>query len=108
MIATGCAGADAVAGDRRLMIASLFIVSRRAEVPTFAYQLCALDAGFRSVSEAKDVLDRLASVGVLVRSSANFSTMNKVPVAARGDSDCYRISREGVRILRTAYRAFPR
>lgn len=108
MIATGCAGADAVAGDRRLLVASLFILSRRAEVPTFAYQLCAMDAGFGSVSEARDALDRLTTAGVLVKSPASFSAMRRLPMSARGDSYCYRISSEGVRILRTAYRAFPR
>jgi len=106
--ATGCREADIVAGDRKLMMASLFILSRRPEVPTFAYQLCAFDAAFEDNDDAKATLDRLVKMGILIKSYANFGIMMKMPMATRGDTECYRPLDNGVRILRAAYRSYRR
>jgi len=104
--ATGCWQADAMAGDRRMMLAALFIVSRRPNVPTFAYQLKSYDLAFPDVATAKQSLNKLSSIGVVDKRFAGSSVMRAVPAPFRGDSECYHITEEGLRILRVAYLSY--
>lgn len=103
---TGCWQADAMAGDRKMMLAALFIVSRRHDVPTFAYQLKSYDIAFPDVATAKKSLNKLSSIGVLDKRFAGTSVMRAVPAPFRGDPECYHITAEGMRILRVAYLSY--
>lgn len=104
---SGIPEADFVARDRKLMLASMFVLSRRTEVPTFAYQLSAFDEiAFPDVSESRKALDALARVGVLEKRTVNRLVMAQLPAKVRGDADGYYLTDAGVRVLRVAYRSY--
>lgn len=106
-VTSGYHEADLVARDRKLMLASMFVLSRRPEVPTFAYQLSAFDeVAFSEVADAKEALELLHRVGVLEKRRVGRATIAQLPVKHRDDADGYHLSDAGIRILRVAYRSY--
>lgn len=106
-VSSGLGEADFVAGDRKLMIAAMFVLSRRPEVPTFAYQLSAFDkVVFSDVAVARNALNELARVGVLDKRRATKHVMAQIPASMRSDADAYHLTDAGVRVLRVAYRSY--
>lgn len=103
---TGDFTADAIASDRCLMTAAMFILSRRDQVPTFAYQLAMNDTvAFATIGDAKQALEELSRMGVVAKRYVNKMVASQIPVAARGDVEGYYMTDEGLRLIRIAYRA---
>lgn len=103
---TGDHLADAISSDRKMMTAVMFILSRRDMVPTYAYQLAASDSVvFASIDDAKQALEVLSRMGILMKRHVNKMVVSQMPVAARGDTEGYYMTDEGLRVTRIAYRA---
>jgi len=103
---TGDPVADVIASERSLMTAAMFILSRRDHVPTFAYQLAMNDTvAFATIGDAKRALEELSRLGVVAKRYVNKMVASQIPVAARGDTEGYYMTDEGLRAIRIAYRA---
>lgn len=103
---TGDPVADAIVSDRSLMVAAMFILSRREHVPTFAYQLAVNDTlAFATIGDAKRALEELLRLGVVAKRHVNKMVALQIPVATRGDTEGYYMTDEGLRVIRISYRA---
>jgi len=104
---TGISESNAIASDRRLMLAVMFVSSRKQYVPTFAHQLASFDVNaFAESGSAKNALETLVRLGVLTKTTVNRNVLAQMPMRFRGEPHGYLLSEEGSEILRSAYAAY--
>lgn len=96
-----------LSNDIKLMVAMMFVSSRKPLVPTFGFQLHQYDPRlFADRHVGKKVLESLAAMNLLSsRRTVMSSKRNYVPVDARGDNEGFFPTEKGTSILCAAYHA---